>query len=81
MPTKNLSFNRHRAKRERLRQGLTLNELADRCEEAGERIDDTLLCRYEKGLFGPSPRRLPVLARALNISVDDLLTENRQESA
>lgn len=63
-----------------MRQGLTLRDLTDRCEQAGERISHTVLARWETGEFGPTPRRLLVLARALNITVDDLLTELDQVS-
>lgn len=67
------------ARHERERQGLTLEDLAARCEKAGLKIDHSTISRWEAGIFGPTARRLKVLADALNVDVDDLcLTANSQ---
>lgn len=76
-----LPFDGKKARREREIQGLTLPELAERCEQAGLRINVTTLYRWEEGKFRPSAPRLKVLTRALNVKVEELLTEVRQESA
>lgn len=71
-------LNRQLLERERRRQGLTLGALAERCREIGgedERVDETALSRYERGESRPGPVRLRTLARALGLTVDDLLAE------
>lgn len=75
MATRRLSlpFDGGRAREHRERRGLTLSDLADRCEAVGMRIDFTTLSRWETGVFGPTARRLTVLARALDVEIDDLL--------
>jgi transcriptional regulator with XRE-family HTH domain len=57
----------------RLRKGWTQRQVADRCEELGQRVDDTFISRCERGAaIRPSPRFLPVLATALDLEFDDL---------
>lgn len=73
-----LPFDGRRARELRERQGLTLKDLESRTEQAGDRISHTLLCRYEKGVYGPNARRLKVIATALNATIDDLLTPSSE---
>jgi len=56
----------------RLRLGLTQRQVSVRCEELGHYIDFGNLSRYERGKFVPSPKALPVLAKALGLTVDEL---------
>lgn len=69
-----LPFNGAKARELRERQGLTLRDLEQRTEQAGDRIHFTIICHYEAGRRGPNPPRLKVLANALNCTIDDLLT-------
>lgn len=66
----------HIVLRERLRQGLTLRELAERCAANGYPIAFSQLSRIERGLSQPSARILPVLAKALGIEVDDMFASD-----
>jgi len=54
----------------RERQGLTLRELADRA-----RIDFSLLAKYERGIHRPRPATVAQIAKILNCTAADLLTE------
>lgn len=77
-------FDGERARETRNKQGISLRDLEDRTSKLGERIPFTILCRYEKGEYGPSEQRLRILAAALNTTPNNLLMtddENRQESA
>jgi hypothetical protein len=76
-----LPFNGALARRTRESQGLTLKALADRCEEAGLRIDHTTISRWENGVFGPTAPSLAVLAKALDVGTDDLCTEPDEEQS
>ncbi|GIH26000.1 hypothetical protein Aph01nite_43100 [Acrocarpospora phusangensis] len=79
-----LNFDGSRARETRERQGLTIANLADRCEQAGQRIHHTTIYRWENGTFWPTAPRLKALAEALGVSIDDLLIpsgETRAESA
>ncbi|WP_326646574.1 helix-turn-helix domain-containing protein [Streptosporangium sp. NBC_01755] len=67
-----LPFNGLRARHFRERQGLTLTQLAKRCEEAGLRINHSTLSRYEADHFGPTVTRFRVLATALGVEPEDL---------
>ena len=67
--------------RARLRKGMTLRQLADACEELGSPIDYSFLSRIERGLSQPRPRVLPVLAQALDLTVDDLFAAESGVSA
>ena len=58
-----------------MRQGWSLRALSDRTAEVGEKIDFTVLARYERGEQHPQPRKLPVLAKALYVEVDDLFAD------
>ncbi len=69
-----LPFDGAKVRALRERQGLTLRDLEQRTERAGDRIHFSILCHYEAGRRGPNPPRLKVLANALNCTIDDLLT-------
>lgn len=55
----------------RLRLGLTLVELAERCGDEGVKTDNTQLSRYERYLSVPRPRLRAVLSRVLDVDVTD----------
>lgn len=65
----------------RLSLGLTQRQVAHRCEALGLKIPDSNLSKYERGLFVPSPRALPVLARALGLTVGDLFEPVTKDDA
>ncbi|MEU6709901.1 helix-turn-helix transcriptional regulator [Nonomuraea sp. NPDC046802] len=75
-----LPFDGGRAREVRERRGLTLAGLEDRCARAGMRITVSTLWRWESGVFGPTAARLGVLARALDVDVDALLTKPDEEA-
>jgi transcriptional regulator with XRE-family HTH domain len=56
----------------RMRLGLTQRQVAGRCQALGQPVSDSNLSKYERGRVVPSPRAIPVLARALRIEVEDL---------
>jgi transcriptional regulator with XRE-family HTH domain len=58
----------------RLRKGLTQKEVADQCAEIlGQPVMDNLLSKIESGGLGCSPRVVPVLAKVLGLTVDELV--------
>ncbi|WP_373430302.1 helix-turn-helix transcriptional regulator [Streptomyces achromogenes] len=57
-------------KRARLRQGMTQQDLAEKCAEAGAPVDESHLSRIERGIFRPRPRLRAVLAQVLEIDPD-----------
>ncbi|MEU8199552.1 helix-turn-helix transcriptional regulator [Microbispora amethystogenes] len=69
-----LPFDGAKVRTLRERQGLTLRDLEQRTEQAGDRIHFSILCHYESGRRGPNAPRLKVLADALDCTIDDLLT-------
>jgi len=62
--------------RARMRKGWTLRQVSERCEELGTPVDHGNLARYEHGQIRPVPRTLLVIARALDLTVDELLAED-----
>ncbi|OSZ56282.1 hypothetical protein OQI_33855 [Streptomyces pharetrae CZA14] len=58
-------------KQQRLRLGMTQQELADLCAEAGAPVDESHLSRIERGIYTPRPRLRAVLANLLDLDVDD----------
>lgn len=77
-----LPFSGALARRARESQGLTLRDVADRCEQADQRIDHTTISRWENGVFGPTAPSLLVLSKALNVEIDELCEdepEGRQD--
>ena len=67
MPQTNTS----KIREQRLQRGWTLPELANRCAKAGAPTDDGNLSRIERGLQAPRPQLRSVLARLLELSVED----------
>ncbi|MGW3417020.1 helix-turn-helix transcriptional regulator [Streptomyces phaeochromogenes] len=57
-------------KQERLRRGMTQQELADKCAEAGAAVDESHISRIERGIYSPRPRLRAVLAKLLGLDVD-----------
>lgn len=60
-------------RRARLRKGLTQQQVVDRCIELGLSFNDSSLSKIERNDLGCSARVLPVLAKVLDLTVDDLL--------
>lgn len=60
-----------RCKTQRLRLGLTLRELAERCAAEGAPVDFSQLARIERGEHIPRPRLRAALAKVLDLDVND----------
>lgn len=60
-----------RCKAQRLRRGLTLRELAQLCRDEGAPVDFSHLSQIERGRAVPRPRLRAVLARVLELDVED----------
>ncbi|MFJ2303804.1 multiprotein-bridging factor 1 family protein [Streptomyces sp. NPDC087787] len=58
-------------KRERLRRGLTQQDLAEKCANAGVPVDESHISRIERGIFTPRPRLRALLAELLDLDIDD----------
>jgi transcriptional regulator with XRE-family HTH domain len=65
----------------RLRLGKTQREVARECAELGQPVSGSNLSKYERGLFVPHPRALPVLAQVLGLAVDDLFERKAKVKA
>ena len=60
----------------RLRMCLTQAELARECSERGYEMDQAYVSRLEGGqIRWPALKRLPILADALGVEVDDLFAD------
>lgn len=55
---------------QRIRQGLTLSELAAKCTAAGAPLSESHLSRIERGAV-PRPRLRATLARLLDLDISD----------
>jgi transcriptional regulator with XRE-family HTH domain len=73
-----LPFSGVLARRARENQGLTLRDVADRCEQADQRIDHTTISRWENGVFGPTAPSLSILARALDVEISELCEDDAE---
>ncbi|MBD0837403.1 helix-turn-helix transcriptional regulator [Streptomyces sp. TRM68416] len=60
-----------RVKQQRLRRGMTQQDLADKCAQAGVSVDESQISRIERGIFMPRPRLRAVLAELLELDIDD----------
>lgn len=60
-----------RVKQQRLRQGMTQQDLADKCAEAGVRVDESHISRIERGIYTPRPKLRALLAELLELDVND----------
>lgn len=58
-------------KQGRLRCGITLEELAEKCAADGVPVGRSALSRIERGIQVPRPRLRRVLARLLDVNLDD----------
>jgi transcriptional regulator with XRE-family HTH domain len=67
MPSKNTS----RVKQQRLRRGMTQQDLAEKCAEAGVSVDESHISRIERGIYTPRPKLRALLAELLELDVDD----------
>lgn len=56
---------------QRLRRGLTLRDLADKCADEGASVHFTHLGRIERGMSVPHPPLRAVLAKLLDLDVND----------
>lgn len=64
-------------RRARLRKGWTQRQLAEECRRLGTPVSDGNIARAERGTRGGiGVRKLPALAEALGVDVDDLLPED-----
>ena len=61
-----------RVKQQRLRRGMTQQELADLCAEAGAPVDESHLSRIERGIYTPRPRLRSVLAELLDLDIEEV---------
>lgn len=60
-------------RRARLRKGWTLRDVTAHTAGLGRQVDYGNISAYERGLQRPNPGTLLVLARALDLDMDDLL--------
>lgn len=63
----------------RLARGLTLEELAAQCAEAGVRVHNSQLSRIERGVASCRPRLRATLARLLDIDAADVAPIYRRD--
>ena len=75
------TFNRTVALQARLRKGWTQRQVSERCKELGREVNNSNLSKYERGEYAPSPPFLAVLAQALDLTVDDLITLREEDMA
>ncbi|MFH9011195.1 helix-turn-helix transcriptional regulator [Streptomyces sp. NPDC017943] len=59
-------------KQGRLRRGMTLRDLAEKCAADGVPVGQSTLSRIERGKQVPRPRLRSVLATLLDLDVEDL---------
>ncbi|MEU5111673.1 helix-turn-helix transcriptional regulator [Streptomyces longwoodensis] len=59
-------------KRERLRRGMTQQELAEKCTQVGAPVDESHLSRIERGVYTPRPKLRAVLAQLLDLDVEEI---------
>ncbi|MEU4165617.1 helix-turn-helix transcriptional regulator [Streptomyces sp. NPDC026665] len=57
-------------KRARLLRGMTQQDLAQKCANAGAPVDVSHLSRIERGIFTPRPRLRRVLAELLELDIE-----------
>jgi len=69
-------------RKERLRKGWTVRDVATRSAELGMPVSFSNYSRCERGTIRPLPRTVLAIARALDLEVDDLLlSENGRGAA
>lgn len=57
--------------------GMSLQDLADACKEAGQTADSSQLSRIERELTQPRPRLLLALAKVFGVEVSDLVKKTK----
>jgi len=63
-------------RRARLGKGMTLRDVAAECARRDCPVDASNLARAERGLpGGVGPRKIPVLAEVLGLTMDDLVPD------
>lgn len=72
-PPTQLPFNRTALAELRQRAGLTNAQLAERCTQLGHPVHHSTLGKIERGIQMPVVGLPPVLAKALDVELDDLL--------
>ncbi|WP_171111286.1 MULTISPECIES: helix-turn-helix transcriptional regulator [unclassified Streptomyces] len=60
-----------RVKQQRLRRGMTQQDLAEKCAQAGVPVDESQISRIERGIYTPRPKLRALLAELLELDVDD----------
>ena len=60
-----------RVKQQRLRRGMTQQDLADKCAQAGVPVDESHISRIERGIYTPRPRLRALLAQLLELDIED----------
>lgn len=73
-----LPFDGGLLRKHRERGGYLQSDLAQRCEELGHKVDRSRISQLENGVYKPLPPLLSVLARALNVEIDDLLAPDEE---
>ncbi|WP_409097290.1 helix-turn-helix transcriptional regulator [Streptomyces scabiei] len=66
-----LSGTTSRVKQQRLMRGMTQQDLADKCAEAGVHVDESHISRIERGIYTPRPKLRALLAELLELDVSD----------
>lgn len=66
---------------ERLRRGLTQEELAQRCAEAGAPVTESQIGRIERRQMTPRPKLRSVLAELLGLDVTDIGAEPKAKAS
>lgn len=61
----------------RLRKGLTSRQVAAEFEAlSGRELSHVTYMRWENGAHGPYPRNVPILAKVLDLQVDEMVRKN-----
>ena len=79
MPTKRKIIDGDALRRARLRSGMTQRELSRRCSELSNdtiKVDNSNINKAERSSEGIGARKLPTLALALEVEVDELLARD-----
>jgi transcriptional regulator with XRE-family HTH domain len=61
-----------RVKQQRLRHGMTQQDLAEKCRAAGVSVDESHISRIERGIYTPRPRLRAALANLLDLDVEEI---------
>lgn len=69
-----------RVKQQRLRRGMTQQDLADKCRAAGVSVDESQISRIERGIYTPRPRLRAVLAGLLALDVEEIGLQSQEPS-